>query len=611
MLVLSSTWAFAGPPAPASAASSSIPDLYGGLPAAGGTAKPGGTVTVGQIAGTVPNWIFPVIPAANTSVYNADLFEDLLFEPLEWGTVGTVPEINPKVSLLAGTPKYTNGGKTVTFSVKSGQKWSDGKPVDANDVIFFVDLLRASIKESAANFGNYTKGFVPDDVKSIKAVGPDTVQMNLTRSYNPTFFTESELGLITPLPSTVWNVASAGGPHLDFTKPANAKKIYDYLDKASKTLATYATNPLWKTVDGPFTLTAFTPASGAFTMVPNKKFSGAVPKIGALKYETFTNFQAEFNQLLAGNLTVGSVDFSNLPEVNRIEGKYNVFGLPDFGFQAAFYNFKDKTGSFGAEVSQTYMRQVFAQLEDQPAYVKGFLKSAGVPDYGPIGVAPESPFAPKDATTAPFPYSTAKAAAKLKAHGWKVVANGTTTCAKPGTGAGECGAGIPAGAKISPAEFYANNPPVIGQEAQAFAEAAKQVGINVRLQSKTFNFLVSNYSVAAAPANNNKWDINDFGGFSVGDYPTTLNIFNTTGSFNFGGWNDKKADQLINDSVYSSDPKAVTKEAEYLTDQQPAFFDPATDYIYATLKNLSATDVGALSGMTQFQPLPQDWFFTS
>lgn len=607
LLVLSAGWAFAAPPA--SAAGSSIPYLYGSLPAVGGAAKTGGTVTFGQINGQTPNWILPMTPAADSSVYNQYEFENLLFEPLEWGTVGTVPTINPQVSLLAGMPKYTDGGKTVTFSVKKGQRWSDGKPVDANDVIFWLDLLKAAIKESPANLGNYTPGFLPDDLKSIKATGKYTVQLGLTRSYNPGFFTNSELGLITPIPSTVWNVASANGPHLDFTKPANAKKIYDYLNKASKSLGTYATNPLWKDVDGPFTLTSFTPSTDAFTMVPNKKFSGPVPKIAQLKFETFTTNQAAFNQLLDGNIDVAPVDPSSLPQVSRIKGKYSVYGLPDFGFQGAFYNFKDKTGDWGNVISQTYMRQVFASLEDQSGDVEGLFKTAAVPDYGPLAAAPRSPYTPANATKAPYPYSTASAAKILKAHGWKVVPNGSTTCVKPGTGPGECGANIPAGTKIAPNLFYTNQPNYIGQVAQALAESAKQVGINVRLTSKTFNFLVQNYSVAAAPANNNKWAINDFGGFSLGDYPTTNNIFNTKGSFNFGGWNDPEANKLINNSVYGSDPEAVTKEAQYLTEQQPALFDPAPDFIYAVSKDLSATNVGAFSGLTQFQPLPQDWYF--
>jgi peptide/nickel transport system substrate-binding protein len=608
LLVVALCWTLGGTPF-ASASSSSIPDLYGSLPPVGGSAKAGGTITFGQINGQSPNYILPITLAADSSVYNQYEFQNYFFQPLYWGTQGTVPALNPQVD-LGETPVYSNGGKTVTFSLKQGYKWSNGAPVDANDVLFFIDLLKAAVKESAANFGNYTPGFFPDNVVSAKAVSKYTVQLDLTKAYNKGFFSDNELSLIVPFPSTTWDVDSSGGAKLDYTNPANAKLIYNYLAQAAKSLSTYGTNSLWQDVDGPFKLTSYTAATGAFTAVPNPTYGGPdKPKFAELKTETFTTTQAEFNQLIANNLTVGAVDASSLPEVSRIKSDYTVFGLPDFGFQAAFYNFKDKTGDWGNVISQTYMRQVFAEIEDQPAYVKGLYKGAAVPDYGPIGVAPASPYAPANAKSAPYPYSISGAAKVLTSHGWKVVANGSTSCVKPGTGAGECGAGIPTGTKIAPAMFYDNSPPVTGEQAQALAAAAKQVGINIQLTSKTFSFLVQNYSAAAAASNDNKWAINDFGGFSVADYPTTHNIFNTGGSFNFGGYSDSKADTLINDSVYGNQASAVTAEASYLTEQQPALFTPANDFIFAVSSKLSASTVDSFTGLTQFHPVPQDWFF--
>ncbi len=596
-------------PSAYAASKSSIPDLYGSLPPVGGKAKSGGVVTVGQISGTQPNWIFPIVPAANSSVYNLYDFENYLYVPLYWGTQGTVPKINPAIG-LGGLPTYTNGGKTVTFSLKKGYTWTNGAPVDANDILFFIDILRAAIKESAANFGNYTPGFIPDDIASAKAIGQYTVQLQLTKAYNTGFFTNNELSLLVPMPSTAWNIASAGGPHLNYAVPANATAIYNYLDAQAKDLSTYGSNPLWQITDGPFKITSYTAATGAFTMVPNPKFAGGVPKISKLEGVTFTSVQAEFNQLLAGNLTVGGVDQSLLPQVSRLKSKYNVFGLPDFGFQAAFYNFKNPVNHWGSVISQLYIRQVFAHLEDQVAYVKGLYKGAGVPDYGSVGVAPVSPFTPNNAKTDPYPYSISTAAKILKAHGWTVKPNGATFCAKPGTGSSECGAGIPKGTKISPSFFYSNSPPVFAEQAQALAAAARQVGINFQLTAKTFNFLVSNYSVAGAPANNSKWDINDFGGFSAADYPTTNNIFNTGGSFNFGGFNNSAINNAINNSVYGKNALAVKTEAALITKLQPVLFTPAADFIYAVSKSLSASNENALSSLTQFQGVPQDWYFT-
>jgi peptide/nickel transport system substrate-binding protein len=596
---LALTTALAGGVGSASAASS-LPGLYGSLPPVGGAAKTGGTITVGQISGSTPNYIFPITPAASGSVYNSYSFQNYMFNPLYFSPTGSAPKIDPSLS-MASEPKYTNGGKTVTVTMKQGFTWANGAPVDANDVIFYIDVLKAAVKLSPSNFSNYTPGFFPDSVVSATATSKYTFQLQLNKVYNPGFFTNNQLGLIVPLPSTSWDVSSAGGPALDYTQPANASAIYTYLAAQAKDLSTYATNPLWQDTDGPLKLSAYTSATGAFSMVPNSSYGGPYKaKYATLKYETFTSYQAEFNQLKLGNLTVGPVDFSVLPQVKSIESKYSVFGYPDFGFEAAFYNFKDTTGDWDKIIGQTYIRQVFAELEDEPGYIKGLFKGAAGLAYGPIPATPASPYAPANAKKAPFPYSVSTAAKTLKAHGWKVV---------PGTGASECGAGIPAGTTIAPNIFYTNQPDVIGQQVEALASAAKGVGINITPISKTFNFIISNYSVASSPANNKKWAIEDFGGFTNSLYPTTNQIFNIGGSYNEGGYDNTKATALINDSVFASNNSAVTNEDSYLTTQQPALFQPAPDEIYAVSKSLSAVSEDDFTAMTQYQPVPQGWYF--
>ncbi len=79
-----------------------------------------------------------------------------------------------------------------------------------------------------------------------------------------------------PLPSTEWAKESATGsviPPSGWT-PAVMAKIFAYLTSQAKSLSTYATNPLWQVVDGPYKLSSYTPANGAFTMVPNATYGG-------------------------------------------------------------------------------------------------------------------------------------------------------------------------------------------------------------------------------------------------------------------------------------------------------------------------------------------------
>ena len=68
-------------------------------------------------------------------------------------------------------------------------------------------------------------------------------------------------------------------------------------------LKTYATNPLWQVVDGPWHLTQFDSA-GTFTMEPNPKYSGPVkPKIDKFVMLPYTSNAAEFNALVGGKST--------------------------------------------------------------------------------------------------------------------------------------------------------------------------------------------------------------------------------------------------------------------------------------------------------------------
>ena len=154
----------------------------------------------------------------------------------------------------------------------------------------------------------------------------------------------------------------------------------------------------------------------------------------------------------------------------------------------------------------------------------------------------------------------------LKAHGWHVVPNGQTTCADAGTGANQCGAGIPKGTPISfpwATETEAAGPYVPLTDEAVTSEAKQAAGISIQLSQKTFNYIASNYNDAdpSVAKYTNDWAVENFSGYTDSPYPTQNSIFNTGGSFNSGAYTDPKMDQLIHASVFGSDPAAVTKEA--------------------------------------------------
>ncbi len=308
------------------------------------------------------------------------------------------------------------------------------------------------------------------------------------------------------------------------------------------------------------------------------------------------------------------MDPSQLAEAPSLKSQgIDVFGGPGWGWFGGIINFKDTADHFNKVIAQGYVRGAIDHLIDQPGIIKGIYKGAAVTAYGPVPSAPTSPYAPADATNPPYAYSPSTAVSVLKAHGWKVVPNGQTTCQKAGTGADECGAGIPAG---TPLKFvWANQPSSASStgvlESEALASVAKQdAGINIDLQTKTFNFLTSNYNNQnpAASKYTNDWGVNNYGGLFMDYYPTQDGVDNPGGGFNLGSYNDSTANGLIHASVFGGDQAAVKNEASYLTKSLPVFYFPAQDYLLAVNTKKVAGPPDGWTSMTQQQWFPQYWY---
>ena len=593
------------------AAASNLPGAYGSLPARSGTPAKGGTVTFAEQPNGGPTYIFPITPAASLSAYDVSQFQQLMWRALWWAPKGAEPTIDYSQS-IAGPPKFSNDNKTITVTLKPGWKWSDGTPVTSTDLEFDVDITKAAVAISPANDGDYTPGLFPDNVTSMSTPNADTFVMNLSASYNQPFIQLDQLGALEPLPSHAWSKTSATGPIVDFTNPTNAKAIYNFLNSQSNSLSTYGSNPLWQVVDGPFKIHSFDPSTDATTLVANPAYTGPQkPHIAELDEVAFTSTSSEFNQLLTGKLDVGYVDFSDLAQVPTLKRDgYSVWGYPDLGFEYVIYNFKDTTGDFDNIIGQLYMRQVIAHLQDENGLIKskgGFDGAAGAA-YASVPAIPATPFTPSNATTAPYPYSISDASSILKAHGWDVKPNGVTKCTRPGTASNDCGAGIPAGTPLTWNLEYSNQPPVVGTEVEQVASAAKRVGITINLSSKTFNYLTSNLSDVSNPSNENTWAMEDFGGFTDDLYPTTNELFNTTGSFNEGGFSNKTIDQDILNSANSLNTSAVKKELSDVARLMPGLFQPEPDLIFAIKNTLSGTPA-SFEAMSQYQPEPEYWYF--
>jgi peptide/nickel transport system substrate-binding protein len=480
--------------------------------------------------------------------------------------------------------------------------------VDARDVVFSLNLLKAAVKESPANFGNYTPGEIPDNLKSYTATGKYQLTFTLTRSVNPQWFTADQLQLLTPLP-LAWDKTSADGPRGDYDlTPAGAKQVYDFLAGQAANLSSYATNPLWQVVDGPWRLTSYS-TTGQLTMAANQHYGGPYkPAIPNFEELPFTSEAAEFSEIRAGAIDVGYVPTDDLPQLPAIKrGSYHVFAVPQFSIAYVTMNFNNPTA--GPIFKQLYIRQALQHLVDQPAIIHAVYSGYGIPSYGPVPVGPPNPYVSPLEQHGTYRYSLSAARQLLSSHGWSVIPGGVDTCVNPGTAADQCGAGIARGTGLEFTLDYANAIQPTATQVSALKSDASRVGIRLDLQGEPFNTILAQDSVCTPDQSACAWQMSDFGGNQFSTYPTGDPLYGTGGALNSGSYSDPTADKLIEATLYGSDPDALTAYEDYTARQVPVIYQPDPDYV-SVVKSTLATD-GTFTALTQSNLQPERWHFTS
>jgi peptide/nickel transport system substrate-binding protein len=577
------------------------------------------------------------------SVNNISDLQQLMYRPLYWFGKGSSPALNPELS-LASAPKYAKGNTEVSFTMKP-YKWSNGETVTTRDVVFWMNMLKVEKLGWAA----YSPGGMPDDVKSVTADSPTKVTIKLTGATNPYWFTYNELSQITPFPMA-WDLAAAGqksgsqacgtSPYAKVTvKTVSATKgttvtpvsaaakscaaVFAYLSRASgfdpknpkapnNSLKTYATNPLWQVVDGPWHLTKFD-SSGNVTMVPNPTYSGPVkPKIAQFVQLPFTSGAAEFNALVGGKITVGYLpeeDVTSPAKSPLVPGANNP-RLSNFVLDAWYpwginyfpYNFNSTGdgGQAGKIFRKLYFRQAFQMLVDQPLYNEKLFKNYSVPTYGPVPVLPKNSFATKLASQNPYPYDPKKAAALLTSNGWKVDPKGVTSC----TNAAKCG--VPVGTKLQFTLQYATGSAATKRLLEAQQAAWQQAGIKITLTTASFNTVIGN----AIPCSGKSctWELDDWGGgwvYAPDYYPSGELLFQTGAGSNSGSYSDKKNDALIHETNFGD--ATLASWENYLVTQLPVVWQPNRAYSITEIRK-------DLKGVVPQNPLlsinPENWSFT-
>ncbi len=589
----------------------------GTTPSSGGTPVKGGTVTWALPPSTTNNWIFPFYAITNASVYNGEQFQWLMYRPLYMFGNNTNNNVAINYPLSpANAPVYSNGDKTVTVTMK-GWTWSNGEPVDANSVLFFLHMAMAE----KANWYAYAPTLLPDNVTSATASG-NTLTMQLNKTYSSIWYTYNQLAELTPMPQS-WDVTSlsgkpgSGGCTTDSAADgwAKCKAVWAFLTAQSKQAATYATSPLWSVVDGPWKLSSFS-TTGNVTMVPNTKYSGSPkPQLSAIKFVPFTADSAQYTALKAGQLDVGYIPSADLPQrpanstlpaTNPVGSSYTLQPFYSFSIFYGQPNFNNP--QVGFMVRQLYMRQALQEVFDQPGIDKAIYRGYADPTSGPAPNTPPGnqwipPIQKENNNQGPYPFDIAKAKSSLEAHGWSEV-GGVMTCQDPA----KCGSGITKGQQAKFTFVYSTGQAAVTAMWQTYKSDASQAGIQVNLVGQTFNTIIGESAPCAPMSSKCSVQVFAFGGWAFngpGFEPTGEPLFLTGAGSNSGNYSDPKMDQLINATHTDSAMSTFVNYATYGAQQLPFIWAPNPYAIQAVHSNLHGVTFNAL-----YTLLPEYWYFT-
>jgi len=583
----------------------SVAKVGGGNSAPTGKPEKGGTVTLAEV-GASPNDIFPLLPATNSNGYNGDL--TLGSWPwLVYSGDGANSVPNPQESLYSSL-KWSDGDKVITIVLKPW-KWSDGTPITSRDFTFVYNLLKTNYND----WFDYVDGLFPVDVASVATPNASTVVINLTRSYNPQFYVDNVLATIPLLPQQAWDKTSSTGPVGDYDQTASgAKAVWNFLQAQGADMGTFATNPLWQVVDGPWKLSQFQ-SSGYYSWVPNTNYSGPdKPILSKVIWTPFTTDTAEMDTLRSNTtLDIAGVPLNDVRQIPALEAEgYSVAQVPNPGVAEILPNFYNPTA--GPLLRLLYIRQAMEYLINRPQIVSKVFAGYADPGNGPVPVLYGQQFdSPLEKTGGPYQYSPTKAIALLKAHGWKVVPGGTDTCVRPGASASDCGTGIKAGTPLTFQLLFGSGTASFDQQNAAFQSTESLGGVKITLKSEPFNTLVATTGTCNAQshpaATCDDWQLEQYGYNEYLMDPSGAGEFNTDANGNYGGYSSPEMDKLIDATEYGSSSAAFFAYEDYAAEQLPLLWLPNASFVFVYKSNLAGvTPLNPFSGLLN----PEVWYYT-
>lgn len=333
----------------------------------------GGTLTISNESGGLWTCGFNPFNSAVQFLALGDVYEPLMY-------VNTLQ--NAKATPWLAT-KYTwsNGNRTLTFTIRNGVKWNDGKPMSAADVVYTFNLIKQNPALDLTSVWSV--------LTSVQQQGADQVVFDFQSPSVPYFYYIADQ--VPIVPQHVWSTIS---------DPVH------FADKKPVATGAFEVNPC-------------TPQN--ITLTANKSYwQPGLPKVQKVLYPAFTSNDPANNYLATGQAQWGSQFIPNIDAFYKNKSPDHHYWFPPVAQVSLFPNEKV------APLNDPKVRQALAYAMDRQ-------KASTIGEYGyePPGnqmgvVTPtfESWVTPQAKAADDYTFNPAKAKQILQADGYHLGGDG-------------------------------------------------------------------------------------------------------------------------------------------------------------------------------------------
>jgi peptide/nickel transport system substrate-binding protein len=476
------------------------------------------------------------------------------------------------VPSLAETFSFASDGKTLSFQLRDGLKFSDGSPLTGDDFKFSVEALLRSKKTNHKNQVDQIVGakeYIDGRATDVSGIAVDgkTITVSLVNSFCPAL---TQIGGLAIIPQSVF------GKYLD---PNDVTKN---LDDAPE-------NNAPPVASGAFMFKEWVP-NDHITLVRNDNYWQKA-NLDEWVYKVYPNQDAQTAALKVGEIDMAEFapkDLQDIQSVNSVQ----VFKYLNLGYTYIGWNqlrggkefLQDKAVrqalTYGLNLDQVVDKVLFGEGVKMIAHtppVSWAFDQSGMNEYG---------------------YDPAKAEQLLQQAGWSKGSDGIYE---------------KDGQKLEFSIITNSGNLVRETLIQVAAEQYKQIGVNAEPKTESFEALIDRINKSKDPKYGDQGG-HDFDavvlGWSLGADPDMYSIFDSNSTHasenNFIQYKNPDLDKAIEDSrthCAQADRKAAFKAAnQILNEEQPYDFGFAQNVLLGVNKKIQGIDPGPFARRGQAKP---------